>query len=469
MLNHTTGLNELVDQLAEEITVIKERKRKRTTEENKRFIHSLTKILTDVREGMSISPCYECIINLRSNFYSGPARYRDSNLAYKTHKTVFDSLLKLNLIRITQRGHYNRQTKIGKVTRYKPTEELKTRLTKLKGHPAIVLLPDLHTETVILRDKVGNSKTDIDYEETSETRLLRSNLKKINTVLAGHWADLELTQKQFTQLQERLLLDTDKLPVNFARRTIVRIFSNGSFLEGGRFYRGWWENVPSECRRYITLDSKRTHEYDYSQLNPHIIYALQNQELGSEDAYGRVLDGHHRDIVKQAFNAMLQAKRDLTRCPAKLDISELGMTWRELKTAILKAHQPIAHHFFTGIGNRLQYEDSCLAEDVMLSFAKIDAPALPVHDSFIMHHGYGGELEEKMRKAFFERYGRNISFKPELFKVVAKTELEDLSVESIAADREKYRDWNDRNDQWFKEGRKIRNQLRLQKDIYSAD
>ena len=166
---------------------------------------------------------------------------------------------------------------------------------------------------------------------------------------------------------------------------------------------------------------------------------------------------------------MLQAKRDLTRCPAKLDISELGMTWRELKTAILKAHQPIAHHFFTGIGNRLQYEDSCLAEDVMLSFAKIDAPALPVHDSFIMHRGYGGELEEKMRKAFFERYGRNIPVKPELFKVVAKTELEDLSVESIVADREKYRDWNDRNDQWFKEGRKIRNQLRLQKDIYSAD
>ena len=51
MSGHTTGLNKLVDQLAEEITVIKERKRKRTAEENKRFIHSLTKILTDVWEG----------------------------------------------------------------------------------------------------------------------------------------------------------------------------------------------------------------------------------------------------------------------------------------------------------------------------------------------------------------------------------------------------------------------------------
>ena len=40
----------------------------------------------------------------------------------------------------------------------------------------------------------------------------------------------------------------------------------------------------------------------------------------------------------------------------------------------------------------------------MLQFAKIDAPALPVHDSFIMHHGYGGELEEAMRRAFYDHF-----------------------------------------------------------------
>ena len=39
-----------------------------------------------------------------------------------------------------------------------------------------------------------------------------------------------------------------------------------------------------------------------------------------------------------------------------------------------------------------------MAESVMLQFAKIDAPALPIHDSFIMHHGYGGELEEAMKE-----------------------------------------------------------------------
>jgi len=461
MLEHTTNLNELVNQLAEDITAIESRKRKRTADQTQRFIHSLTKILTDVWEGIHVSPNYECVIHKRSNAYSGSVRYRDFNLAYKTHKAAFDGLQHLNLIRITHAGYYNRQTKEGVVTRYKATHALVTRLKTLKSHPAIVLLPDLNTETVILRDRVDERKIGIDYDETPETNLFRNNLKKINLVLASHWADLELAEDQFTELQNRLFLDSEKQPVNFARRTIVRIFSNGSFREGGRFYRGWWENVPSEYRRYITLDSKRTHEYDYSQLNPHLIYTMNDLELGEEDAYDRVLNGAHRDIVKQAFNAMLQAKRDLTRCPAKLDIGELGMTWRELKTAILNAHQPIAHHFFTGIGNRLQYEDSCLAEEVMLSFAKIDAPALPVHDSFIMHHGYGSELEEKMRKAFFERYGRNIKPKKnELFEVVKETEVEEVSIESILADREKYKDWHARNDEWFKNSSKISRELR---------
>ena len=60
-------------------------------------------------------------------------------------------------------------------------------------------------------------------------------------------------------------------------------------------------NAPSEYRKHLTLDSKKTAEYDFSQLNPHMIYFAYNKEMGSDDAYYRVLDGEHRDIVKQAL------------------------------------------------------------------------------------------------------------------------------------------------------------------------
>jgi hypothetical protein len=85
--------------------------------------------------------------------------------------------------------------------------------------------------------------------------------------------------------------------------------------QGGRFYRGWWQNVPSEYRKYITIDEKRTAEYDFSQLNPHLLYHSNYKELGSEDAYDRVLDGEHRIVVKQAFNAMVQASTPLKKLP----------------------------------------------------------------------------------------------------------------------------------------------------------
>ena len=47
----------------------------------------------------------------------------------------------------------------------------------------------------------------------------------------------------------------------------------------------------------------------------------------------------------------------------------------------------------------------------MLWFADIDALALPIHDSFILHHAYAelGEIEEVMRRAFYEEMGDHIS------------------------------------------------------------
>ena len=76
--------------------------------------------------------------------------------------------------------------------------------------------------------------------------------------------------------------------------------------------------------------------------------------------------------------------------------------------------------FFKGLGNKLQFEDSCIAESVMLQFAHSDAPALPIHDSFIMHHGYGdkGGLEEAMRRAYFERFNSSLSEKRDLVEKV---------------------------------------------------
>ena len=146
-------------------------------------------------------------------------------------------------------------------------------------------------------------------------------------------------------------------------------------------------------------------------MSPYLLYIANYKELGSEDAYDRVLDGEHRDIVKAAFNAMVQASSPLKTCPNDIDMSALEMSWADLKDRILSAHKPISDQFFKGVGNKLQFKDSCIAERIMLNFADMNAPALPVHDSFICHHGYTtfGEMEEVMRREFYEEMGEHIS------------------------------------------------------------
>jgi hypothetical protein len=402
---------ELIKEVTKRIEASEGRSRSRTTDEQLRFKRAVYVLLTDLWKAVKSTPIRECSINKRSGWYSENPRYRDPLLTYKQMIAVFKGLLRIGFIEVTQEGYYDRVTLQGGLTRFVARDELLERLLELDGHPAISIKPNLNAETIILRNNVDGKKALQEYEDTPATERYRSNLKKINSCFLNHWCDLEVQDTEVTKLEARIANHATKEPIDFSQRTLVRIFSNGSFKQGGRFYRAWWQNVPSEYRKYITIDEKRTAEFDFSQLNPHLLYHSNYKELGSEDAYDRVLDGEHRKIVKQAFNAMVQASTPLKNCPSEIDMSGLEMSWPELRDRIIKAHKPIADLFFNDVGNHLQFLDSNIAERVMLHFAGIDAPALPVHDSFILHHAYGesGEVEEAMRRAFYEEVGEHIS------------------------------------------------------------
>ena len=49
--------------------------------------------------------------------------------------------------------------------------------------------------------------------------------------------------------------------------------------------------------------------------------------MGEEDAYDRVLNGEHRDLVKEAFNAMMQSSTTLLAKPRDLDLNDVEFDW----------------------------------------------------------------------------------------------------------------------------------------------
>ena len=452
-----TNITEIAKKLSDRITNAETRQRSRTAEEYKRFLNAIEYILTDIWKASYIYPETECSIHKHNNYYSSNTRYREPNLTYRMTMNAFDGLQLLNLIVVTKDGYYDRTKMQGGLTRYRAREELLEMLNEISEHPAIHLKPNLDAETILLRNKIDGRKVLVDYEEDAFTERARKNLWIINQCFIRHWVDLRILDDDVLALQERLLDDTEKQPIDLTKRTLVRIFTNNSFEEGGRFYRGWWQNVPSEYRPFITIDSKATSEHDYSQLNPNMIYSVYNKELGSEDAYSRVAGEEHREVVKQAFNAMFQASTTLDRKPDGIELDAIGMSWRELKEEILNAHKPIKDYFFKGLGNRLQFEDSIIAENIMLQFAKMDAPALPIHDSFIMHHGFStyGELEEAMRRAFYDRFHRSINVSKEMVVKqksnipIDKDGFVSLEIDDILNAENDYSQWRDRDDMWM--------------------
>ena len=93
----------------------------------------------------------------------------------------------------------------------------------------------------------------------------------------------------------------------------------------------------------------------------------------------------------------------------------------------------------------------------MMQFTDMNAPALPIHDSFIMHHGYSsyGELEEAMRKAFYERFNRDIGVSKELVVKhksnipIDKDGFVSLEIDDILNAENEYSQWRDRDDMWM--------------------
>ncbi len=248
------------------------------------------------------------------------------------------------------------------------------------------------------------------YSSSVPNYLTTDNLGIINTALSKHWFDLEISDDELCRVQHKLAKDPeDERSLRFDKRSLFRVFNDANLETGGRFYGGWWQNVPKEYRRRLIINRKPTVELDYSNQHPTILYSMEQAERPS-DCYSEVLnykqlpDGKSRasarKMVKQAFNAMLNADQPMAHAPNGVRPKEFGLTWAELSDAITEFHAPIERHFYTGVGLRLQRIDSDIAELVMLHFATKGIPILPLHDSFLMHHGYEAELAQQMDLAF---------------------------------------------------------------------
>ncbi len=253
----------------------------------------------------------------------------------------------------------------------------------------------------------------IEVPDLPEVTEMQNRLSGYNDYLLDHWVDLCVPDTQLPIALNHVTGDDDNdvaeqrpsqdLVLN---RQLYRVFNNARIDHGGRFYGGWWQQIRSEYRKFITINWHPVSEVDYSNMQAAMLYAREGLDL-PDDAY--LIDGiptDYRKLIKTTFFKLINAEGQIRR-PSRDALPE-GWSFDQIMEALQDKHAPIADHFNTGIGIQLQRDDSDIAETVMLQMMNQGQLVLPVHDSFIIRSGNEDLLREAMLAAYHEKTGSRI-------------------------------------------------------------
>lgn len=396
-----TEVNEVVDHIFARLPTLDGNK-------NKAKKH-LKVLLLDLYVAWFADPELKIAVSRNKNDYKAKSRYNELHISYLMVDVV-DALVEHGFLNLTN-GFYDQEQGRGYVSRIWPSEPLE-HLFKAARFSPFMIESHSERETVILRDDTGK---DIEfYEDTDEVLHMRRVLKKYNDLLARTHIDLDYLQVPVLVLGNKKRFH--RLEINQQSKTVRRVFNEGRFDKGGRFYGGWWQRCPSELRPHIVMDGVLTEEVDFSGLHIVLLYArreINYWEAVGDDPYNIVppsdwpedinlretlkmllLTAINADNEKKAFKAFRRQAE--AGSPAKsLNDTMLG----KLLSALRAKHQAIAEDFATGAGIDLMFIDSQITSLLIEHYTDCGVPILTIHDSYIVPFGYSDDLVSKMKRA----------------------------------------------------------------------
>ena len=336
------------------------------------------------------------------NKYSKESRLGRLFLSYRPMMRVIDGLESLAYLE-SHKGFFDQARQTGFQSRMRATSKLIDLITNQNVVPSMVSYE--WGQPLILRDSEDN---DLLFPETDETRAISDQVISYNEFLSKHRIGLSLSIEEI----RKVLFEKKEDPIDYSRTHLCRIFQD-DFTSGGRYYNSWWQEVPSELRRYITIDGENCSELDYSSQSLALLYAFKGHEYrwlkGEGDPYAiQNAPGVDRALMKQVFITSVNAA---SREEAVLSIrGDINKGYRALKstTAFIDTlidtttsnHPEISEYFFSSAWADLQYQDSQIAQYVLEHMQANGCVALPVHDSFVVQDRHLGQLYSLMKEAY---------------------------------------------------------------------
>ena len=375
----------------------------------KLYIKQLRTTLANLFRINSISEDLYVFYSRDRGYYKKSKKYNPNGISFSLISLV-DNLKEHGWIKHIK-GRYKKEIEKGKRSRMCPSNKL---IQAFKDYEVTTKhLYAKQMDCIRLKDTKKKFK---EYEDNSVTRSMRAKLHNYNNLLNRTNIKLTRNKKVSNYLEIK--------PTNFNSKEYYRIFNDGSFELGGRFYGPWWVNLSKDIRKYITINDDKTVELDYSSLNIHLLYSeegLNYYDLNESIADPYVLNGVDRDerdinklIITIALNKTDKSKfvyvvkggieeendKNYSLGNKKiLKIPNAKEIWRRIKL-FKEENDPIKHYLFTGVGKRLQFKDSCIAENIIENMVNMRIPILAIHDSFIVQHWNKSKLHKLMDYIF---------------------------------------------------------------------
>jgi hypothetical protein len=407
----------LCDQLYDEagLSVLEpkgNRKPKRTVRE------SLRVLLLDLYVKWLKDPSISIGFNKTKSSYKVGSRYNGLHIP---EKVIEVEALLADAGYVEELGHFHSNDRQHRnyTTRIRHTKALRDLFAELT-----IGLHDIDThaneECIILHDryvddpdddtirKIEYSDNDLPEDELALLDTLRSQLQAYNALLKRTFIDIPsytsstfkrtITKGRNAGRQQTISLGPDN-------KFVTRVFNGGlagKWQLGGRFYRGWWQQIDKEDRSKIYINDQPTLEVDFKAFHPNLL----SNELGvrlADDPYDLgelilpdvittqeqqrayvkllVLMGINADSDKKAYQAFRNSDRK----------DKLGQSLTDIQLGALLDAFTNKHPQFDGILNtgqalRLMNTDSQIANLVIDYFTQKDIPVLCIHDSFIIQY-----------------------------------------------------------------------------------
>jgi hypothetical protein len=416
-----------------------ERVNHRSKAAHKAFTDAVRIIVCDLHVAWHNHPGTTVGIGLSKSDALDAQQYKQLSITWRTFNPALKGLQDLGYVRIVKRGYFDVDLNEGLVTRFQATNKLIDQLARI---PFTLIGYDIRSSAVILKDK---DRKVVPYKETASIRKMVARLRRINSNLSRHWIDLKISDQALRRLKALPLDEKDvefKSPQCFSERHLQRNF-RPDFDRGGRFYGGWWQNIPKVFRQLITINGEETIELDFATLHPTMLYAKAGHPM-TGDAYNLDNLGCNvpRAVIKEAFQKLLNAKPKQRIAEIKFDWVQAGTDWQGLLEKIKIRHAPIAHWFRSGVGSYLQKEDAAITEQVMLHFAARNIPCLPIHDSFIVPRHMEDDLRAIMDSSFRDATGQSCEIKRTKFPPLNEYDL------VVSKDAASYEGYKSREQEW---------------------